>query len=82
LLKQSASGYRPCRVKRETWEKGAIRSLTFGFRREEVLGGTFEQAVFGPDFERVTVQVQRLVEALREAEVTCPGDRGHTFHSQ
>ena len=25
----------------------------------------------GHDFERVTVSVQRLVEALREAEVTC-----------
>jgi hypothetical protein len=46
--------------------------LTFGFRREEAVGVTFEQAALGHDRERVTVQVQRVVEALREAEVTCP----------
>jgi hypothetical protein len=36
------------------------------------MGVTFEQAALGHDFERVTVQVQRLVEALREGEETCP----------
>jgi hypothetical protein len=32
MLKKSASSYRPCRVKRKTCEKGAIRSSKFGVR--------------------------------------------------
>jgi ABC-type nitrate/sulfonate/bicarbonate transport system substrate-binding protein len=30
----------------------------------------------------VAAEVQRLVEALREAEETCQEDRDHTSHSQ
>jgi hypothetical protein len=46
-----------------------------------LIGGAIEQAAIDHDFERVTVEVQRLVEALREAEETCPGSRD-TSHSQ
>jgi len=86
LLEQLAEivRQRPQTVPREARDMGERRDMKFDIRarREEAVGVTFEQATLGHDFERVTVQVQRLVEALREAEVNCPGDRAHSFHSQ
>jgi PAS domain S-box-containing protein len=54
---------------------------SYGFETIGLIGGAIEQAAIDHDFERVTVEVQRLVEALREAEETCPGSRD-TSHSQ
>ena len=55
---------------------------SYGFETIGSVGGAIEQAALDRDFERVAAEVQRLVEALREAEETCPEDRDHTSHSQ
>lgn len=55
---------------------------SYGFEMIGVIGSALEQAALDHDFERVTVDVQRLVAALREAEESGPGDREHPFHSQ
>jgi PAS domain S-box-containing protein len=55
---------------------------SYGLEAIGLIGSAIEQSALDHDFERVTVEVQRLVEALREAEGTRPGDRDHTAHSQ
>jgi CheY-like chemotaxis protein len=55
---------------------------SYGFETIGSVGSAIEQAALDHDFERVAAEVQRLVEALREAEETCPGDRDPTSHSQ
>ena len=55
---------------------------SYGLETIGLIGSAIEQAALDHDFERVTVEVQRLVEALREAEESCPGDLDHTSHSQ
>ncbi|MBU6433191.1 MAG: Hpt domain-containing protein, partial [Nitrospirae bacterium] len=55
---------------------------SYGLETIGLIGSAIEQAALDHDFERVTVEVRQLVEALREAEVPCPGDRDHTSHSQ
>jgi HPt (histidine-containing phosphotransfer) domain-containing protein len=44
-----------------------------GFETLGLIGSAIEQAALDNDFEKVTVEVQRLVEALREAEESLPG---------
>ena len=55
---------------------------SYGLDRIGLIGSAIEQAALDHNFERVTMEVRQLVEALREAEVTCPEDRDHTSHSQ
>jgi HPt (histidine-containing phosphotransfer) domain-containing protein len=55
---------------------------SYGFETIGLVGSAIEQAALDRDFERVAEEVQRLVEALREAEETCPEDRDPTSHSQ
>jgi HPt (histidine-containing phosphotransfer) domain-containing protein len=55
---------------------------SYGLETIGLIGNAIEQAALDHNFERVTVEVRRLVEALREAEATCPGDRDRAFHSQ
>jgi hypothetical protein len=55
---------------------------SYGFETIGSVGGAIEQAALDRDFERVAAEVQRLVEALREAEETCQEDRDPTSHSQ
>ena len=55
---------------------------SYGLETIGMIGSAIEQAALDHDLERVTVEVQRLVEAIREAEETSPGDRDHTSHSQ
>ena len=59
-----------------------IKGLAGSYDLETIglIGSAIEQAALDHDFERVTVEVQRLVEALREAEELCPGDRAHLSH--
>lgn len=51
---------------------------SYGLETIGLIGSAIERAALDLDFEKVTLEVQRLVEALREAEETCPGDRAHT----
>ena len=53
-----------------------------GTRPQTVLRLSFGSPAFGYDFERVTVQVQRLVEAFRESEEVCPKVVEPASHSQ
>ena len=46
---------------------------SYGLEAIGLIGSAIEQAALDHDFEKVTVEVQRLVEALREAEETLPG---------
>ena len=55
---------------------------SYGLETIGLIGSAIEQAALNHDFERVTVEVQRLVEALREAEEAWPGDRDRASHSQ
>jgi PAS domain S-box-containing protein len=55
---------------------------SYGLETIGLIGSAIEQASFDHDFERVTIEVQRLIEALREAEGTCMEDRDHISHSQ
>ena len=75
-------------VPRESRDRGERYDPKF-----EVLGSKFLEPspvprvshgspALGYDFERVAVYVQRLVEALREGEETCPKDLDPTSHSQ
>ena len=54
---------------------------SYGLEAIGLIGSAIEQAALDHDFEKVTVEVQRLVEALREAEELCPGDPANISHS-
>jgi signal transduction histidine kinase/CheY-like chemotaxis protein/HPt (histidine-containing phosphotransfer) domain-containing protein len=54
---------------------------SYGLEAIGLIGSAIEQAALDHDFEKVTVEVQRLVEALREAEELYPGDHAHISHS-
>ena len=54
---------------------------SYGLETIGLIGSAIEQAALDHDFESVTVQAQRLVEALREAEEIRPEDRDHPSHS-
>ena len=53
-----------------------------GTQPQTVLRLSLGSPALGYDFERVTVQVQRLVEALRESKEICPKDVDPASHSQ
>ena len=55
---------------------------SYGLETIGLIGSALEEAALNRDFERVTVEVQRLVEALREAEGACSGAGDGTFQSQ
>jgi HPt (histidine-containing phosphotransfer) domain-containing protein len=54
---------------------------SYGLEAIGLIGNAIEQAALDRDFGKVTVEVQRLDEALREAEELYPGDRAHISHS-
>ncbi|MDP1947928.1 MAG: PAS domain S-box protein [Nitrospirota bacterium] len=55
---------------------------SYGLDRIGLIGSALEVAALDRDFERVTVEVQRLVAALREAEGACSEAGDGIFHSQ
>ena len=55
---------------------------SYGLDTIGLIGSALETAALDRDFERVTVEVQRLVAALREAEEACAEAGDGIFHSQ
>ncbi|MCE9535414.1 MAG: response regulator, partial [Nitrospirae bacterium] len=55
---------------------------SYGLETIGLIGSALEAAALDRDFERVTVEVQRLVAALREAEGACSEAGAGLFHSQ